>query len=218
MRHVHQNKIFKIDPLHPESQHIENAAQVLLDGGVIAYPTETVYGLGANAMNENAIDRIFQLKGRESDKAILIIVHDHQAVEPLVAEMPENACRLAEAFWPGPLTMVFKASPSLSSRITSPNHTIGIRVPDNRFCLDLLARTGVPLTSTSANRSGGANPVRIEDVLADFGDDLDLYIDGGPSRSNIPSTVLDVTMDTPVIRRAGVLNREVIEEIIGDLG
>ncbi|MEE4311243.1 MAG: L-threonylcarbamoyladenylate synthase [candidate division KSB1 bacterium] len=212
------NQMIKIDPLHPDPQHIETAAQVLLHGGVIAYPTETVYGLGANALNENAIDRIFQLKGRKSEKAILIIVHDREAVESLVDELPEKACRLAEALWPGPLTMVFKASKSLNSRITSPHHTIGIRIPDNRICLDLLARTGLPLTSTSANRSGGTNPVRIEDVLVDFGDGLDLYIDGGPSKSNISSTVLDVSVDPPVLRRDGVLSREMIEKIIGDLG
>jgi len=200
----------KVHPNNPETELLQQAANIIIAGGVIGYPTETIYGLGANVMNKNAVKKVYNLKGREKNKPILILAENIEHVKQLTASFPESAQILAKEFWPGPLTLVFRAAETLSTLITGDNRTIGIRISDNKICQELLKLCGVPITSTSANISGGVNPVSAKEVEKTFGDKLDLVIDGGESRSRIPSTVVSLVGDSPDIIREGAIPKSEI--------
>lgn len=206
-------RLIRINPLHPEPELIEQAAQAILSGQVIGYPTETVYGLGADAFNPAAIDRVFQLKGRDRSRPILVIAADVSQVKRL-AHWSELAERLAGRFWPGPLTLVLPARPGLPPPLLSAEGQVGIRIPAHNFCLELIQQCGVPITSTSANLSGQPNPVTASDVIGYFGDQLDLVIDGGPSVSPIPSTVLGISGDQLILLREGAISKSTIEHFM----
>lgn len=208
-------KILKVNPLNPAPELLKEAASVILNDGVIGYPTETVYGLGANALSAAAIAKVFRLKQRDPQKPILILAHDLDQLRKLVIEFSPIAELLAQAFWPGPLTMIFKAEAHLDKQLMGTGNTIGIRIPANRICLELMQLCGVPLTSTSANLAGGKNPISATEVTYNFKNKLDLIIDGGIARSRMPSTVLDLSVEKPVIRRPGLISKKSIERIIG---
>jgi len=210
-------KILKLKPDHPDLELLHEAAKVVLKNGVIGYPTETVYGLGANALSDIAVEKVFELKGRERNKPILIIAGDIEQVKSLVSSFPAHAEMLAAAFWPGPLTMVLDAAPQLSRLLLGGGNQIGIRIPGNKICLELLKLCGVPITSTSANISGQKNPISAREVLENFGNKLDLIIDGGKSLSRIPSTVVAVKQDTVTLIREGAIPKFEIEQAIGNL-
>lgn len=209
--------VLLINPVHPEPDLLTKAADVILQGGVIGYPTETVYGLGANALSDAVVEKIFELKGREKNKPILIIASELDEVKKLAASFPAQAEILANAFWPGALTMIFEAAPQLSPLLLGGGNQIGIRIPGNQICLELLKLCGVPITSTSANLSGKANPISAREVFENFGDKLDLIIDGGPSQSRTPSTVLQIDTDRLTLIREGAIPKAKIEEIIGSM-
>ncbi len=205
-------KVLKIDPKEPEVNRIREAAKIIQKGGLVAFPTETVYGLGANAFNEKSIDRVFEAKGRSRSKPLAIQVASFEDVEPLVEEIPPWGMNLASEFWPGPLTMVFMASKKVSSLLTGDGKGIGIRIPDSRIALELIKEAKVPLTSPSANLSGKEEPLSAEDVSRDLSDKIDMIIDGGKVRLGRPSTVLDFTTSPPKILRHGAIERKRIEE------
>jgi L-threonylcarbamoyladenylate synthase len=208
-------KILNINPDRPDLELLQEVAEVILKNGVIGYPTETVYGLGANALSDIAVEKVFELKGRERNKPILIISSDIEQVKSLVSLFPEKAAALASTFWPGALTMVLKADPRLSRLLLGGGNQVGIRIPGNKICLELLKRCGVPITSTSANISGQKNPISAHEVLENFGDKLDLIIDGGKSLSRVPSTVVVVEEDTIKLIREGAIPKFKIEQVIG---
>ena len=210
-------KTIKLHPSKPDLKSLSEAANIILNDGVIGYPTETVYGLGANAFSSTAIEKIFQLKKREKGKPILIIDQDLEHVQKLVASFPDIAFHLARQFWPGPLTMVLNAAPYLNRELLGYSNRIGIRVPGHTICLELLKLCGVPITSTSANISGERNPTSAGEVLKNFGDKLDLIIDGGKSMSQIASTVVSVEDDKIVLIREGAISKQKIEKAIGNL-
>lgn len=212
-----QTKILKINPEKPQLELLQIGAEIILKDGVIGYPTETVYGLGANAFNETAVEKVFQLKGRERNKPILIIASNIEQVKSLVVSFPVKAAALARAFWPGPLTMVLKAGSHLSRLLLGGGDQIGIRIPGNEICRELLKLCGVPITSTSANISGQKNPISAREVVENFGNKLDLIIDGGKSLSRIPSTVVAVEQDTVKLIREGAISKFEIEQAIGNL-
>jgi L-threonylcarbamoyladenylate synthase len=203
--------IVKINSNFPESELIQLAADILKAGSVIGYPTETVYGLGVNALNDLAVEKIFKLKGRKKDKPILLLAQSIQQAKLLTSDFPMAAAVLAEHFWPGPLTIVFRAKNSLSDLLTGEKRTIGIRISDNKICQAILKATGFPITSTSANLSGGANPTCANEVWENFGNQLDLIIDGGRTRSKIPSTVVSVLNKTVEIFRVGAISESEIK-------
>jgi L-threonylcarbamoyladenylate synthase len=207
--------ILKINPAHPEPDLLNQAAGIILRGGVIGYPTETVYGLGANAYNSSAISKVFELKAREATKPILVIAGNTEMVKKLITSFPESAARLAGVFWPGPLTMVLEASAHLSESLLGGGNRIGIRIPGNQICLELLKRCGVPITSTSANISGQRNPISAMEVFENFGDHLDLIIDGGVAPSRVPSTVIGFEDDEVTLIREGAISKITIEQAIG---
>lgn len=210
-------RIIKINPDRPERELLQEAADLILSGKVIGYPTETVYGLGTNALDNQGIEKIFELKGRDRHRPILIIAGDLAQVKRLVTLFPALANRLAQKFWPGPLTMVLEASPFIPRALLGSGKGIGIRIPDNNICLELLRLCGVPITSTSANFSGGKNPISAEEVWENFDNKLDLIIDGGKSLSRIPSTVLAIENSDVALIREGAIRKWEIEQIIGKL-
>lgn len=210
-----KKKILKINPDQPQSELLKSVAEIILDDGVIGYPTETVYGLGANALSDIAVEKVFELKGRERNKPILIICSDIEQVKSMVSSFPERAAALASAFWPGALTMVLKADPRLSRLLLGGGNQVGIRIPGNKICLELLKSCGVPITSTSANISGQKNPISALEVRENFGDKLDLIIDGGDSQSRVPSSVVGVEEEAVKLIREGAISKFKIEQVIG---
>jgi L-threonylcarbamoyladenylate synthase len=205
--------VLNINPAAPESDKIRLAADIIQNGGVIAYPTETVYGLGANIYNATAVNRIYTLKGREQQKALIVIVHSFDLLQELVTHVSDEASLLIQHFWPGPLTMIFSAKPSVPEFITGGGKTIAIRIPNHPICRELIKACHAPLASTSANLAGGQNPTTAREVAETFGAQLDLIIDGGPSQSNIPSTVLDVTGKKVRLVRQGAITIETIKKV-----
>ena len=180
-------------------------------GGVIGYPTDTIYGLGADINNVLAVEKVFQLKKRQKNKPILILAAWLEQVQALTESFPEQAKILASYFWPGPLTLVLPAASQINPLITGNVGTIGVRIPSHRISLELIRRSGVPITSTSANISGTPNPTNAEDVIKTFGDKLDAVIDSGPSPTSLPSTVVSVAASEIKIIREGAIAKEKIE-------
>lgn len=196
---------------------IKQAASIIKDGGLIAFPTDTVYGLAASAFNPDAIKKLFFVKGRDFKKAIAILIGENNQLSLIASDFSGIARKLSDRFWPGALTLVVPIHQALPT-IISPSETIGIRMPDHSFALRLLRETG-PLATTSANVSGGTNPLTAEDVLEQLGKNPDLIIDGGICPGGIPSTVVDCTQhDIRIIREGGIPKRAIFDYIHQDQG
>ncbi|MBN1558829.1 threonylcarbamoyl-AMP synthase [candidate division KSB1 bacterium] len=208
------SNIVEINPVAPEHSDIEYVADILRKGGVIGYPTETIYGIGCNALNGAAVERIYQLKNRDRSKAMILIAGDTVQVSELVISIPEAAEKLIENFWPGPLTIVFEASSRLREFAFGKSKTIAIRIPDSALCLELIKETGFPIVSTSANISGQPSATSAAQVENFFGDQLEVIIDGGPSVDNIPSTVVDITKSPARVVRQGAISTLEINTVL----
>lgn len=208
-------RVLKVDSNHPEKEIIEEATKIIKEGGLVAFPTETVYGLGADALNEDGVRRIFEIKRRPFDKPLGILIGRKEDLGQYAQEIPEVAETLIEKFWPGPLTLIFKASSLIPEIVKGRGNTIGIRMSDCKVALDLVRLSGVPLACPSANLSGRPSPVKAEEVARELGERIDLLLDGGETRIGIESTVLDLTSSPPTILREGALKREEIEKVIG---
>jgi len=191
------------------------AAEIIASGGVIAFRTDTFYGLGADPFNKAAVARLRELKGREDDKPILLLISDASLVERVIAERSEAFVRAAEAFWPGPLTIVGAAVATLPEAITAGTGTVGVRLPAAETVRDLVRECGGVLTATSANPSGSEPACSAEQVASYFPQGLDLIVDGGLVTVTEPSTVLDATRALPRIVREGALSRSAIEKLFG---
>ena len=200
----------KIDPGKPDEEKLAEAVRVLREGGVVAFPTETFYGLGADARNEAAVEKIFRIKGRNFRNPLSVIVANDREVIPLVEEIPATATILMQTFWPGPLTLIFRAAPSVSSRLTGGTGKIGIRVSSHPIARFLAAGLAGPLTATSANPSGGPECSSADAVIRVLGDLPDAVIDGGETPGGAGSTILDVTLFPPRILREGAIPRNLI--------
>jgi len=207
-------KIIKVDRNNPDEKILNMAVEVLRRGGLVAFPTETVYGLGADALNEEAVRKIFEAKGRPPDNPIIVHVGNMGQVYSLVEDVPPDAERLMEAFWPGPLTLIFYKSPIVSDIVTGGSPKVGIREPQNEIALTLLNLFGRPIAAPSANASGRPSPTKAEHVIEDLGDKVDLIIDGGDVSFGVESTVLDITTDPPVLYRPGACPKEEIEKVL----
>lgn len=178
-------------------------------------PTETVYGLAADAENELAVRRVFAVKGRPSTHPLIVHVGSTEAARSWVQRFPPLAERLAEAFWPGPLTLVLERSPRASDAVTGGQGTLALRVPRHPLALELLREFGGGLAAPSANRFGRVSPTRAEHVRADLGDDVELILDGGPAEVGVESTIVDLTSPSPVLLRPGGVAREDLERVLG---
>jgi L-threonylcarbamoyladenylate synthase len=197
---------------------IDEAAKLLRVGGLVAIPTETVYGLAANATDPVAVRRIFAAKGRPSFNPLIVHVSDIAGAKAVAGDWPSAADALAKAFWPGPLSIVIPRGASIPDEVTAGLGSVALRAPAHPVARTLLERSGLALAAPSANRSNGVSPTRAEHVVASLGDAVDLVLDGGGCEVGIESTVVDVTVSPPVILRPGGISAEALAEIIGPLG
>jgi L-threonylcarbamoyladenylate synthase len=201
------SRLLKIDEENFEGV-IQDAAQVIRSGGVVAVPTESFYGLAVHALNEKAVERLFVVKGRREDNPILILIGSGESLCSYAREVSDKARKIAERFWPGGLTLVFFADPVLPPSLTAGTGKIGIRLSSHRIPRALARAVAAPVTGTSANRSGHRSCLTAEEVMEDVGENIDLILDGGRTPGGKGSTVLDVTVDPPLVLREGMVSRE----------
>lgn len=213
-----RTRVLRVDPAHPDPGAIAAAAQVLRRGQLLAFPTETVYGLGADALDPRAVRAIFEAKGRPADNPLIVHVsRPHQAWE-LAQNPPALASDLAAAFWPGPLTLVMECAKGVPPETTAGLGTVAVRIPSHPVALALLEAAGIPVAAPSANLSGKPSPTRAEHVLQDLEGRIDAVLDGGETGVGVESTVLDLTADPPLILRPGGVSREELQRVIGRVG
>lgn len=196
---------------------MDAAAAALRDGELVAFPTETVYGLGGHALDEQAVRRIFAAKGRPADNPLIVHVPTVEALRPLVAAIPPEVPLLARAFWPGPLTLVLPRSPIVPDVTTGGLDSVAIRLPSHPVALALLRYVHMPLAAPSANRSGRPSPTHAQHVLDDLAGHVAVVLDGGAARVGVESTVLDLTGERPTILRPGGVTREQLESVLGEV-
>ena len=202
--------IIEVDPIHPEKA-FSRCREVIHAGGVIVYPTDTLYGLGADPTNPDAVRKLFTIKSRQADQPILLLIKDANEVREWAAEITPRAERLMKKFWPGPLTLVFKAKPEVMAELTGGTGTIGLRVPGNALTRQLLASLGIALTGTSANIAGQPGPRTAREAAGAIGEMVGMVLDGGRTEGGNPSTVVDVSGDEPkVIREGAIPSREIL--------
>jgi L-threonylcarbamoyladenylate synthase len=209
------NRVVRVDATDPDNEVMADAATLIRDGQVVAFPTETVYGLGADATNARAVGRIFEAKGRPSDNPLIVHVASRSDVLQVATEVPPMAERLMERFWPGPLTIVLHRRPNLPENVTGGLATVGVRMPRHAVALALIRAAGVPLAAPSANLSGRPSPTRAEHVTEDLGDRISMTIDAGETGVGIESTVVDLTVDPPLLLRPGGVTVEDLIEVLG---
>jgi L-threonylcarbamoyladenylate synthase len=210
-------EIFTVDATAPDATSIAHAADILRGGGLVAFPTETVYGLGANALDNRAVAGIFAAKGRPSHNPIIVHVAGLAEACKVTTEWPDAAQLLAERFWPGPLTMVLPKSTAVADLVTAGGPTVAVRVPAHPVALALLRATALPLAAPSANRSAGLSPTLAEHVVADLEGRIAMVLDAGPTPRGIESTVLDLTVSPPHLLRPGPISPAALEALIGPL-
>lgn len=209
-------KLIKINDIKEINDNdLQEAAQILRDGGLVAFPTETVYGLGANALNEEAAKKIYAAKGRPSDNPLIAHISCMKELEPLVSSIPEAGRKLAEAYWPGPLTMVFPKSAAVPYGTTGGLDTVAVRMPSDPVANRLIALAGVPVAAPSANTSGRPSPTTAQHVWQDMNGRIEMIIDGGPVGIGVESTIVDVTGEVPTLLRPGAVTMEMLEETVG---
>jgi L-threonylcarbamoyladenylate synthase len=204
----------KINPEHPEPDRVDEAVAILRRGGVIAFPTETFYGLGADARNEAAIDKIFGIKGRDFSNPILVVIGDGMHLNTFAEDIPTEARRLMNCFWPGPLTIVFKAARAVSPKLTAGSGKIGIRLSSNPVARALSKSLGGPLTATSANLSGAPECSSAAEVISQMEGKLDGIVDGGHTPGGKGSTIVDMSSNPPKILREGMIPFSLIQDIL----
>ena len=196
-----------------DSASVQEAAGILKAGGLVAFPTETVYGLGANAFDADAVLSIFTAKGRPADNPLIVHIHDRAQLDE-IGDIPPRAPELMDAFWPGPLTILFPRKASIPDVVTAGLSTVAVRMPSHPVALSLLRESGVPVAAPSANRSGRPSPTTAMHVLEDMRGIIPMILDGGPCEIGVESTVLDLTHGSPVILRPGGVTKSMLEEVL----
>jgi L-threonylcarbamoyladenylate synthase len=198
-------KIIQTDPINPRDDHIVKSSRIIQAGGVIVFPTQYLYGLGADALNANAVDRVFQIKQRSYHKPLSVLIPHRKDLTELVQHVSSAAEYIMNCFWPGAVTLIFKAKNILPANLTANTGKIGIRMPQHPVALALSRAVGGPLTATSANITGGSGCSTISDIDPRISDKVDLIVDAGPLKGGIGSTIVDVTVDPPIILREGAI-------------
>lgn len=209
--------IRKTDEKNIDEQVIQEAGAILKNGGLVAFPTETVYGLGADALNAEAASRTYAAKGRPSDNPLIVHIADMDALERIVDNIPQSAFWLAENFWPGPLTMIFDKSEDVPYGTTGGLDTVAVRMPANQIAQELIRAAGGYVSAPSANTSGRPSPTMAEHVQADLDGKIDMILDGGSVEIGLESTIVDMTVEPPMILRPGAITAEMMEPVIGDV-
>ncbi|MBI2953961.1 MAG: threonylcarbamoyl-AMP synthase [Chloroflexi bacterium] len=195
---------------------IEEAANAVLEGGLVAFPTDTVYGLGAHVFLPDAVEKVFTVKGRASEKALPILLADERDLSRVADILAPQLTRLTERFWPGALTIVLPKSPDVPDVITRGGRTIAVRIPDHPVAIELIERVGAPLATTSANRSGRRSPTTAEEVRSELGGLIEVILDGGRTPGGTESTVIDLTRAVPTVLRAGAIPVYELELALGE--
>ena len=214
-----ETKVLKIalDNLSQYEEELELAAACIREGGLVAFPTETVYGLGGDGLLKEASKKIYAAKGRPSDNPLIIHISDFDDVYKLASEVPDNAKKLMKAFWPGPVTLIFKKSDIVPYETTGGLDTVAIRFPIHPIARELIRRSGRYIAAPSANRSGRPSPTRAEHVVEDLSGNVDVIIDGGAVDIGLESTIIDMTAEVPTILRPGFVTDDMIREVLGNV-
>ena len=205
-------EVIRVDPAEPDERALRAAAEAVLRGGVIAFPTDTLYGLGCSLFDVSAVEMVARLKRRDPSLAVISLIPEPRQVYGLASEVGEVAERLIARHWPGPLSLIFRAAPIVPPRVRGAGGTVALRCPNDTLCQRLLERIGGPVVSSSANLSGQPPAQSADEVLRIFGNQLDLVLDGGPRRGGLASTLVDVSGPRPRLLRAGAL------DVAADLG
>jgi len=208
-------QIYKIDSKAVDHQKMEEAAQLIRSGELVAFPTETVYGLGADALNPQASKKIYAAKGRPSDNPLIVHIAKFEDLEDIAKKVPQEAKKLADAFWPGPLTMIVDKNEKVPYETTGGMDTVAIRMPDHPVALELIRQSGCLIAAPSANTSGRPSPTLAEHVAEDLGGRIPMILDGGEVGIGIESTIIDLTEKIPMILRPGYITKEMLEAVIG---
>ena len=200
-----------------DQEIITEAGSILKDGGLVAFPTETVYGLGGNALDEQAAEKIYAAKGRPSDNPLIVHIAEFEALNKIAAEIPEEAKMLADAFWPGPLTMIFQKTDLVPMGTTGGLNTVAVRMPDHPVALALIRAAGGYIAAPSANTSGRPSPTKAEHVIEDMDGKIEMVIDGGAVGIGVESTIVDVSSEVPTLLRPGAITIEMLRETLGQV-
>ena len=214
---MHHTAYFRVDRQHPDPCILAQLADILRRGGLVAFPTETVYGLGANGLDERAVAGIYRAKGRPADNPLILHISDRCGVDKLARTIPPNARVLMETYWPGPLTVVLKRTRAVPDIITAGLDTVAIRLPASRVACELIQLAGVPIAAPSANTSGRPSPTNAQDVLADMDGRIAAILDAGPCDIGVESTVVDCTTPVPTILRPGGITLESLRATLGEV-
>lgn len=209
--------VFKIFDVDNDIKEIRNAADILRNGGLVVFPTETVYGLGANALDSNAVSNIFKAKGRPQDNPLIVHISDISDLYDLTLEIPDRARLLAEKFWPGPLTMIFRKSESVPYVVSAGLDTVAVRMPSNEIARAIIRESGVPVAAPSANLSGSPSPTEFRHAYSDMNGRVDAIIESYPSEVGVESTVISMVTDKPLLLRPGKITKSDIESVIGEI-
>ena len=212
-----ETKLVKVDTKNPEKSVLTEAAEILKNGGLVAFPTETVYGLGANGLDEKACKRIYEAKGRPSDNPLILTIGDLDGLYKIVGKVTENAKKIIDAFWPGPITLVLPKAGCVPETVTGGLDTVAVRYPSNKIARELIKIAGIPVAAPSANSSGKPSPTRASHVEFDLNGKIEMIIDGGAAEWGLESTILDVSEDKPVLLRPGAVTQDMIEDIVGEI-
>jgi len=212
---VPATRVLPIHPVDADRDTLREAAEIVLARGIVAFPTETVYGLGVNGLDADAVRRVFEAKGRPSVNPLIVHVAGEAMARGLVADWPATARTLAAQFWPGPLTLVLPKGNAVPDIVTAGGSTVAVRMPGHPVALGLIREAGVPLAAPSANRSGELSPTRAEHVLAGLDGKIDLILDAGPTPNGIESTVIDLTTPRPTLLRPGPIGIADLEAVVG---
>lgn len=210
-----ETNIYKISNSIADNAFIKEAAEIIRVGGLVAFPTETVYGLGADALNPDAAKKIYAAKGRPSDNPLIVHIAKFEDLQDIAEAVPDYAGRLAEAFWPGPLTMIVKKNKKVPTETTGGMDTVAVRMPNHPVALQLIRESGRLIAAPSANTSGRPSPTLAKHVAEDLGGRIPVILDGGEVGIGIESTIIDLTEDVPMILRPGYITEQMLEEIIG---
>ena len=210
-----KTKVQQINPEQFQDEELKAACEILHRKGLVAFPTETVYGLGGDAMDPEAAAKIYAAKGRPSDNPLIIHIATIKSLEDIVCEIPESAKRLAEAFWPGPLTMIFRKQAKVPYSTTGGLDTVAVRMPSHPVALELIRQSGVYIAAPSANISGRPSPTKADHVVEDLSGRIDMILDGGSVGIGLESTIVDLSGNEPLILRPGYITKRMLEDVIG---
>ncbi len=209
-------KVIRVDPKKPDRRVIDLAIRVIRGGGTIIYPTDTVYGIGANALEPQSALKVFEIKERPLNQALPIAVSGLEMARKL-AFIPDGAKKLIERFWPGALTIVLRKRPIVPSEVTGGGDRVGLRAPNHAVPLEIIENSSLPIIATSANKHGQPSPITVGEALRQIGESVELCLDAGRTEIQMPSTVLDFTKDPPAILRKGAISVRAIERTLGEV-